>query len=138
MPPRDPHSVLGVPKDACANDIKRAYKRKAAVCHPDRGGSRADWDELQRAYFQLTGHNSERSEPIRGAGFTIPIEQIIPVIDAGITGIADLLRKKTGSVGAGTWWGEAARRASSALIQEAENAAKNKVIGDLRNAKRSQ
>lgn len=131
---RDPRDVLGVSKDASEEEIKRAYKRRAADCHPDRGGSRHSWDELQRAYFLLTNRGTARPEPLRGAGWTIPIEQIIPAIDAGISGLAELLRVRSAAVGAGTWWGEAFHRASTSLISEAETAAKAKVIGDLRHA----
>lgn len=31
----DPYSVLGVPKDASAAEIKKAYRRIAKDCHPD-------------------------------------------------------------------------------------------------------
>lgn len=34
----DHYETLGVPKDANAGDIKRAYRRKASEAHPDRHG----------------------------------------------------------------------------------------------------
>ena len=34
----NPYSTLGVPRNADAGTIKRAYKEKAKEHHPDRGG----------------------------------------------------------------------------------------------------
>ena len=36
---RDPYVVLGVPRQASAAEIARAYRRAARVSHPDSGGS---------------------------------------------------------------------------------------------------
>ncbi|MCB0326373.1 MAG: DnaJ domain-containing protein [Bdellovibrionales bacterium] len=33
---RDPYQILGVPKNAPWDQIKRAYKEKIRSCHPDR------------------------------------------------------------------------------------------------------
>jgi curved DNA-binding protein CbpA len=35
----DPYVVLGVAVSACAEDIKRAFRKKAALYHPDRNAS---------------------------------------------------------------------------------------------------
>lgn len=51
-PPRedaDPHEVLGVRPDADPEVIKAAYKAKAKILHPDRGGDRKRFQELQDA-----------------------------------------------------------------------------------------
>ena len=44
--------VLGVHRDASPAEIRTAFKKKAHEHHPDRGGERAAWDELQDAYHQ--------------------------------------------------------------------------------------
>lgn len=36
---RDPYMVLGVPRQASAGEIARAYRRAARACHPDSGGA---------------------------------------------------------------------------------------------------
>lgn len=38
----DPYSILGISKDASKNDIKRAYKKKSLICHPDRTQGKTD------------------------------------------------------------------------------------------------
>lgn len=43
-------NVLGVPATASRSDIAEAYRRLAKLAHPDKGGSRAEWDRLQSAY----------------------------------------------------------------------------------------
>jgi len=59
------------PPDAAA--IKRAYKRKAKMTHPDRGGKVEDFQKVSRAYLVL-------SDPVRRAKYdaTGDIPEITP------------------------------------------------------------
>ena len=41
--------VLGLPGPATVADVDRNYRALTAERHPDRGGTREEWDELQRA-----------------------------------------------------------------------------------------
>lgn len=50
---RDYYEVLGVKKDASADEIKKAFRRKAVEHHPDRGGDEAKFKELNEAYEVL-------------------------------------------------------------------------------------
>lgn len=49
-----PYEALGVARDATAAEIKAAYKRKAAVLHPDRGGGTEEFQKLNGAYQLLS------------------------------------------------------------------------------------
>ena len=43
------YSVLGVSPDASFADIRSAFKRKALMVHPDKGGSTEDFRKLNEA-----------------------------------------------------------------------------------------
>jgi molecular chaperone DnaJ len=53
MAKRDYYEVLGVGKDASADEIKKAFRRKAIEFHPDRGGDEAKFKEVNEAYEVL-------------------------------------------------------------------------------------
>lgn len=50
---RDYYEILGVKKDASADEIKKAFRRAAVEHHPDRGGDEAKFKELNEAYEVL-------------------------------------------------------------------------------------
>ncbi|HSX15983.1 MAG TPA: molecular chaperone DnaJ [Candidatus Saccharimonadales bacterium] len=51
---RDYYETLGVGKDASADEIKKAFRRKAVELHPDKqGGDEAKFKELNEAYEVL-------------------------------------------------------------------------------------
>jgi DnaJ homolog subfamily A member 2 len=49
MPSPDLYAVMGLSRDASADDIKRAYRRESLLRHPDRGGAKEAFQELQEA-----------------------------------------------------------------------------------------
>lgn len=62
-PTSDPYSELGVPRDADTATVKRAFRSKAKVHHPDvRGGDGESFIPIQRAYDIL-------SDPARRARY---------------------------------------------------------------------
>jgi len=57
----DYYSILGVPKGASEDEIKRAYRKLAMQHHPDRGGDQNKFQQIQQAYDVL-GDAQKRSE----------------------------------------------------------------------------
>lgn len=53
----DPYKILGIAKNASADEIKKAYRKLALQYHPDRGGGKADeekFKEINYAYEILS------------------------------------------------------------------------------------
>jgi molecular chaperone DnaJ len=48
------YDTLGVPKNASADEIKKAYRKLAREHHPDQGGDEARFKEIQGAYDVLS------------------------------------------------------------------------------------
>jgi molecular chaperone DnaJ len=53
MAKRDYYEVLGVGKNASADEIKKAFRRAAVEHHPDRGGNEESFKEVNEAYEVL-------------------------------------------------------------------------------------
>lgn len=50
----DYYNILGVSKDASANDIKKKYRQLARENHPDKGGNKEHFQKIQEAYETLS------------------------------------------------------------------------------------
>jgi DnaJ domain len=57
----DPYHALGVAKDCTRQQLKEAFRAKALVAHPDRGGDPADFVRLREAYGQVIKEVEHRS-----------------------------------------------------------------------------
>jgi DnaJ-class molecular chaperone len=53
----DYYQTLGVDRTATPDDIKRAYRRMASQHHPDKGGDKTRFQEIQAAYETLSDPN---------------------------------------------------------------------------------
>ena len=51
---QNPYQTLGINQGADATEIKRAYRKLASQHHPDKGGDKAKFQEIQSAYSMLT------------------------------------------------------------------------------------
>ncbi len=83
MSKRDYYEVLGVKKDASADEIKKSFRRAAIEHHPDRGGNEEKFKELNEAYevlkdtekrkrydqFGHAGVGGNGGNPFAGGGF---------------------------------------------------------------------
>jgi DnaJ family protein A protein 2 len=58
----DLYAVLGLSRSASADEIKRAYRKESLLRHPDRGGTKEAFQELQRA-------NEVLSDPAKRAHY---------------------------------------------------------------------
>jgi curved DNA-binding protein len=50
----DYYAVLGVPKTATPDEIKKAYRKLASQHHPDKGGDKTMFQQVQEAYSVLS------------------------------------------------------------------------------------
>ena len=58
--PKDYYDILGISKSASADEVKRAYRKKAHQHHPDKGGESEKFKEINEAY-QIIGDEKKRS-----------------------------------------------------------------------------
>ena len=63
---RDPYSVLGVSKNAAADDIKKAYRRLAKELHPDLNPGRAD---IEQRFKDVSAAYDLLSDPVKRGQF---------------------------------------------------------------------
>jgi len=77
----NPYDVLGVPRDATPEDIKRAYRKKAAATHPDReGGNQEEFQRVNAANIILSDPEKRERFDRTGeteAGQQIPIAAVV-------------------------------------------------------------
>lgn len=68
---QNPYQTLGVERNAPADEIKRAYRRLASQHHPDKGGDKTRFQEIQQAYDTLSDANKRAAydNPGMGGGF---------------------------------------------------------------------
>lgn len=57
---RDYYEVLGVSKDASADEVKKAFRRAAVEHHPDRGGDETKFKEINEAYEVLKDNEKRK------------------------------------------------------------------------------
>lgn len=69
---QNPYQTLGVDRDATPDTIKQAYRRLASQHHPDKGGDKVKFQEIQSAYDTLSdpGKRQQHDNPgPQGFGF---------------------------------------------------------------------
>jgi curved DNA-binding protein len=63
------YEILGVTKEATADEIKRAYRKLASQHHPDKGGDKGKFQEIEQAYRTLSDNNKRREYDMQQNGF---------------------------------------------------------------------
>ncbi len=58
---KDYYHILGVPRNATKEEIKKAYRKLAHQYHPDKGGDEARFKEVNEAY-QVLSNDQKRSQ----------------------------------------------------------------------------
>jgi molecular chaperone DnaJ len=66
---RNYYDILGVPKSATADEVKKAFRRLARKHHPDAGGSEEKFKELNEAYEVLSDPEKREQYDQYGAYF---------------------------------------------------------------------
>ena len=63
-PPKSAHSILGLRPGASADEVRRAWRSRAALHHPDAGGDPATFHALTNARDQLLVGNRRGPAPV--------------------------------------------------------------------------
>lgn len=68
---KDYYNILGVARNATADDIKRAYRKLASQHHPDKGGDTNRFQEIEEAYRILSDDQKRQAydNPQQNFGF---------------------------------------------------------------------
>jgi molecular chaperone DnaJ len=66
---KDYYKILGVPRDASPEEIKRAYYKLAHKYHPDKGGDEKKFKEINEAYQTLSDPEKRRQYDMYGRVF---------------------------------------------------------------------
>jgi DnaJ-class molecular chaperone len=65
----DYYQILGLEKNSSQDEIKKAYRKLAAVHHPDKGGDTAKFQEISRAYEVLSNPDKRAQYDAEQNGF---------------------------------------------------------------------
>jgi DnaJ-class molecular chaperone len=63
------YELLGVSDQATADEIKRAYRKLASQHHPDKGGDKVKFQEIQAAYNTLSDAQKRQQYDMQRNGF---------------------------------------------------------------------
>jgi DnaJ-class molecular chaperone len=62
------YELLGVTEKATAEEIKRAYRKMASQHHPDKGGDKNKFQEIEQAYRTLSDNNQRQQYDMQRSG----------------------------------------------------------------------
>jgi len=79
----DPYKTLEVESNSSTQEIKKAYKKKAAVHHPDKGGDEEEFHQIKLAYNVLS--DPERREKYDKTGKVYDSPKVESTIESNLT-----------------------------------------------------
>jgi len=65
---QSPYKILNVSKNASDAEIKKAYKKKAMQCHPDKGGDEVKFKQIANAYESIKNAKARHQHEHSGFG----------------------------------------------------------------------
>ena len=70
-PKKDYYAILGVGETAPANEIKKSFRKLAVKHHPDKGGSKEKFQEINEAHAVLSDEKKRQQYDLyRKGGFS--------------------------------------------------------------------
>jgi curved DNA-binding protein len=84
----DYYSILGVPRTATPEEIRKAYKKQSMRHHPDRGGKQEDFVKVQQAYEVLSNSDKRDAYDNPQPGFSFNSQDFA----SGYNPFADIFR----------------------------------------------
>jgi DnaJ-class molecular chaperone len=95
MGEKDYYSILGVSKDTSENEIKKAFRKKALECHPDKtGGDDTLFKEINLAYETLSDsdkrHAYDNPNPFNGLNMGGDHNDIFAQMFSGMGGFGNM------------------------------------------------
>jgi hypothetical protein len=95
---KDYYGILGANESTTARDLERLYKRRAARCHPDRGGSEEAMKSLNEAYSVLKNatsrneYDAQRAQPaVSYVAVSAPTAKDVGLLGHGLSALFCLL-----------------------------------------------
>jgi curved DNA-binding protein CbpA len=97
------YETLGVPRDATAEQVKRAFRRAASKAHPDKeGGDAKKMAEINRAWeclgnaqrrltYDQTGYDEGVGEDLHSEGESVLMEYFDTELNKGAAALANLI-----------------------------------------------
>lgn len=89
------YRTLKVATNATPEEIKQAYRKAAAIHHPDKGGSAAMFQEIQTAWEVLK--DPDKRKAYDEAESKKPVEEIAGSVEIILDEIISAYRKPTGT-----------------------------------------
>lgn len=99
----DPHDVLGVPRDFTPDQLREAWRRAAAQLHPDRGGSREEFERARLAYEYLRDPQMRQRVNLGEIDLKAALEEISERFGAALPDLESLCEELRSARAPGSW-----------------------------------